>query len=120
MKKILFLVLLALPVKAKAQSSYTGSLDAQSFKTLATSTAACTSTVAVVLSTNTARVGNLICNEDASVSVRVGPSTINANVGTLLTAGKCITYDLPRYFRGSVWCVSTGATVKINAIEGTP
>lgn len=94
--------------------------DATTYRTIAVSTVACGTTLTMIFSTNTARVSNLVCNEGSS-AVRLGPSTITATVGQYFGPNSCITYDKPRYFIGSLWCISTtGSAQAISATEGTP
>lgn len=93
--------------------------DVTTYLTITVSTASCSSSAKLVMSANSSRVANLFCNE-GTIPVRLGPSTITTTIGQAVFAGACITYDKPRYYRGPIYCISTGADQPISETEGTP
>lgn len=119
MRLILCLIALFL-VKTAYCAGYEASTDPFTANfTLFQSTASVGTSSTLIISTRAARGGILMCNECAS-DIRIGNSAVTSAIGLLLAAGRCVTLDLPRYFRGALWGASTSGSCKVSAIEALP
>jgi len=92
----------------------------QSYYTLNVATAAVSATSTLIISSDSRRVGMIICNE-CTADVRVGPQSVTADIGLMIESKRCATLDIPRYFRGALWGITVlGGTCKVSALQALP
>jgi hypothetical protein len=80
--------------------------DALPYTGIVPSTGTCGDTPTLVVSASTTAVGTRFCNR-GQLDVMTGGATITPSVGGIVFAGACVDLDNPRYFRGSLYCIST-------------
>lgn len=54
-----------------------------------------------------ARRQGLICNSDAGADIYIGPPGVGTGTGAILSAGSCLSPDVPSSFVGQLDCTST-------------
>lgn len=109
-------------MNVKASTSSPVAAEPLAWTTLLVATGSVTSALAkVAIPARSTRVVSLFTNECSTAAVRVGPSSVSATVGQLVPAGKTLTLDIPRFFRGVLYVIGTDPMAcPYSTMEGLP
>lgn len=94
---------------------------AATYATVTTAQQTCNSSDAQLIAASASTKATMICNNDLSNNVWLGPSGITTATGHLLRPGACFTPDGPLIFQGRVDCITTNPqTAVVSTWIGTP
>ena len=93
-------------------------VDGSSVQVVAVGTAAVTTAALLLIPAIPDTRGSLICNEDTSTCLRIGPATVTPTIGLIVQPGSCGSLDgIGGRFNGAQYGAACASTIKVSSVR---